>query len=688
VRVTRDVAWVTGRQSTWALRRGQPPERLADAHPRLAECEEETRPPRPAVAAPTSAFAWLDEENSEVLLGGPSDWTGAYDLRTGASRPETSPQPDLRCEPLPEAPSLVACRDTRRGDHSYTRIWQRTPERTWTERLLVRHWNRCVATPDGRNVACAGTCGESPRGETSAVCEHRRGSRPRERRVGTRFHRFSPIGWIGDELLQVDDRQHLDHAEFVLGEGAPRRLCPGGGVDGLLATDAGFWSLTLGHDGRLRRSTERTDRSVALVEIDPGVACRVRPAAPGDVPPGDGARWCGPDGVAMAGGAEGIPWISRSADEAWSPAVTDAAVVEAMRREGHRFDCDAIGWRQPAHGVRVVGWGTPRRIEPTWVDEVRPPPVDDREPSRPTRGSALARWRCTRGPVLPHPPGPPGARSTEAYDERYAVGARGRHFLSTDHDWWWAGARRWLPFQFDPRDRMVPLRVDVASALVLGGPLVAVGPTDHVDLVRLTAEAPPTVLVSADFNEWLGAAVVARDGPRTTLWLPAGETFDPGGDSPPRGRPTGPALGLVLRVGDTAPEVARTVIERGADGRVGIFSRGDAWGVVRWRSDGTVVGAAPGSLPAVIATAVQVAPCGPRASGALELFDEVMIDDDTTPVAVHLAFDGGRTCLRGLSYHGLAVRPVGGALVGIETLPPFDERRGLRCRQAGGRPRP
>jgi hypothetical protein len=523
-----------------------------------------------------------------------------------------------------ESPGEVTLRRRERGD-------------AWRDVATLRDCGgRCVASPDDARVVCEGRC--DPRAEcdgVATVCEVAPDGRKTERRVGDLRRSFRPVGFDGDAAVLVDDRAFLAHKEFIRGEGPPQRLCPGLRSTTLRWNRQAQPSLRLGRDGHLRLDVVggASVRS-SLLDVEPGVRCEEVAEPPGASEAT--MRWCGPDGRALGFAGSALWRLQGEGAGAWvrlgGGPEGDVELGPFGRPSYDQTDCNEAGLWSRATGEWILGWGPIRTLQRRQIgwregwDLVRVPqdaapwrcavetmPLPRRSPAEPPMGlereplvlGASALWVAV--------PGPEGDRPGIAW---------------TRHD------RRGFTLAFD-QDPLLPLR-------------------------------------SGD-GAWLMSADSGRE--RFTFWrvsahVPAVRRVEtpgrPGGASDVLFTAAGPVFAMMWREEVAARDRSRLQVVRWEGARrdagevalshvastpVVLYVRRGEAGVARYLPDGSLLGAAPGRAPRVVAAPGAVAVCGASAEDAatgvfLVRTPDVPLAED---IQVHLdfAFEGDRLCLRG-----------------------------------------
>ncbi|MFO0601549.1 MAG: hypothetical protein U0324_00175 [Polyangiales bacterium] len=595
---------------------------------------------------------WADDARTAVVL----DARGTrYDLIH--DRFEQAPDPPCE-QPQPVSGSAFAA--VCAGDHERLTAYGRGGGGPWRALGVLRRCGAaCVASHDGRRVACEGRC--DPAGEcdgVSTVCELSADGPPRERRYGDGRRRFTPLGYDGAALVVLDGRPHLSHAEFARGDEPPRRLCPGLDAPRLTREFSQYDPPRL-EDGviALTASNPALGWGRYVVMAAPGAPCAVREETlaedrrrrPDDTP----GRWalaCGRGGRALAF-HDDEAWVRDAAEGPWRRLETslpgvDRAWLRGRLRDGD-VECGEAGYWVADGEVAVIGWGAPATARRTLVGE----------PDAPREHAFTAmptEWRCAVSDAavqLPAPPPrPQGAGRGDVVLGRQRLwiavptqapdGLPGHRFAGFD------------PRGFTTGDEQVhwATRPERSEALV--------GATDfegeRFTLWRVSERAPAVRLGEVDTETYASGDVrsATADGVTALLWE--------GG--------MGMALHTrveLLRVEGRRLQRSSVPLSRTATDALLVYVlRGEA-GVARLRDDGSLVGGAPGEAPRSLARAGDIGSCGSAAEGAASGIRRVRLPDAGSweNVELDLAFEGDRLCLRGARGVFLGARFDRGALV-------------------------
>lgn len=596
---------------------------------------------------------WADNAHTAVVL----DARGArYDLVH--DRFEEAPDPPCE-QPEPASGSALAAVCV--GERERVTAYGRADGGPWRALGVMRRCSgACVASQDGRRVACEGRC--DPAGEcdgVSTVCELTADGPPRERRYGDGRRRFTPLGYDGAALVVLDHRPHLSHAEFVHGDEGPRRLCPGLDAPRLTREFSQYVPPRLEPDGTITLSARNPALgwSPYVVAASLDAPCTVREATlvedtrrlPRDTP----GRWalaCGRGGRSLAF-HDDAPWVRDATAGPWRrldaslPGV-DRAWLHGRLRDGD-VECGEVGYWVGSGEVAVIGWGAPTTARRTLVGE----PDTLREqgfPAMPTE------WPCEVSAAavqLPAPlPRPQGVGRDDVVLGRQRLwiavptqapdGLPGHRFAGFD------------PRGFATREEAVHWATLPERAEALVGATDFQG--ERFTLWRVSERAPAVRLGEVDTETYASGDVrsATADGVTALLWEGA----------------MGMAMGTrveLLRVESRRLERSSVPLSRTATDALMVYVlRGEA-GVARLRDDGSLVGAAPGGAPRPLAHAGEIGACGPAAVGAVSGIRRVRLPDAGSweNVALDLAFEGDRLCLRGARDVAMGARFERGALV-------------------------
>lgn len=604
----------------------------------------------------SSEVAWIyDLDRDEAVSGSESTLPCAENLASAftADRP------------------YVVCRG---GEGTYW-LWSREDDGHWRVRLhgsTCAYEIRCAASASGARVACSGTCAE---GETCAtggtVCERDGAAPARAWSVGSDVRAWRIGGYDGEALVQLDQRAWLAHAEVILDHAAPVPLIRRPAMDGFRITG----EPQVGTDGVLRLWATRADGGDPIaLEGHPGGTFSARVTPPWErTGRGPSFSYCGADGVAWAEAPDRMWWRSREAGDEWEPLLPDgsryAALLRSESAERHgSVYCDAMGWTIHGNaGLHAVGWGP---VEPPRDATV---PVA-REVAETWRRPVTHAWRCRQE-------GPDGSRSqTTGYTSTLGpypglVRATRGGAAATFWDFRGVTALRSSPTVFRYRD--VPpdgaLRWDYAPDVLWADARHAVlllsnrndrQPGWHSRLLEMTATAPPRVL--GDLPTWSRGDYYAS-GP-STLVAHSGDVV--GALSVISAREEGSTaltrtVGFLSMRSGAAPEAQRVVVN--ATGSTpGVFVLDGRAGVVRWGTNGTLLGGPPNELPHVLARRASFVACGPAARGSFVLPSSTTLESfDEERAVEEYALEGEVACLRAVRSEWSIVGPTPTGIVGI-----------------------
>jgi hypothetical protein len=273
---------------------------------------------------------------------------------------------------------------------------------SWRRQMAFRSPGHgvCVASADGADLACPGSCGTALDGDARGVCVVRDGHAPETLRARG-DDRFVPVGFRDGALVSVARGDTLGAWRVRVGDEAPRPLGDSWPV-GPWAFDT--LSPRLDHYGRLHLLARDGDDALVVFDGWPGGAWTRRGG-----PPLREAHLCGDEGVVLGRDDDGVVWASDDARGPWRR----LGAFDRGRTWFTRLTCSAAGWRLyfwgrggggPLGADHVawegLGWG-PVRTEGGTLRGAEPPAWLDAAPLVEPAG-----WRCAldgtvaRAPLL------------------------------------------------------------------------------------------------------------------------------------------------------------------------------------------------------------------------------------------------------------------------------------------------